>query len=185
MLRIDRGHLPDGRARREHFDEREAEPLDLILDRAPHGAVGLRDLLVVAEADALDVDGPLQRSQQFADVHRVAFGDGTAAVGSGCALLADQRGGRGLSAGHAVDGVVDEDDGDVFAAIGGVQNLRGADGRQIAVALVADDDALGPAALDGSGYRGSAAVRGLHIADVEVIVGKDRAADGTDEIVLS
>ena len=104
--------------------------------------VGLRDLLVVAEADALDVDGSFERCQQFAHVQRIAFVRGVAAEGRGRALLADAAWWAPLAAGHAVDGVVDEDDGDVFAAIGGMQNLGRADGRQIAIALVADDDAV-------------------------------------------
>ena len=54
------GHLPDRRAGREHFDQREAQTVHLVLHRPLNGPRGLRDLLVVAEADALDVDRRLR-----------------------------------------------------------------------------------------------------------------------------
>ena len=44
------------------------------------GARRLRDLLVVSQAHALDVDRRLQRGQQLAHVQRIAFGRGAAAV---------------------------------------------------------------------------------------------------------
>ena len=69
-------------------------------------------------------------------MHRESFVAGAPAPRRGGADLADQRGGRHLSARHAVDGVIDEEHRDVFPAIGGVNNLRRADGRQIAIALI-------------------------------------------------
>ncbi len=64
------------------------------------------------------------------------------AVRRGLCLLRLKRGGRHLPAGHAVDGVVHEDDGDLLPAVGGVDCLRGADGQQIPIPLVGDDDGL-------------------------------------------
>ena len=65
----------------------------------------------------------------------------------------------------------------LLAAIGRVQDLRRADRRQVAVALVADDDAAGQRALDAGGHRRGASMRDLHVADIEVVVRKHRAAD--------
>src|SRR5205814_5674554 len=137
---------------------------------APNRAIGLRDLLVVAEAYAGDVHRSLQCRQQFAHAQRIPFSGRVAAVRRGGAFLADEGSGGALAAGHAVDGVVDEDSGDVFATVGGVQDLGGSNRRQVAVSLVADEDAVGMTALDGRAYGGGASMRRLHIAHVEVVV---------------
>jgi hypothetical protein len=81
-----------------------------------------------------------------------------------------------LPAGHAVDGVVDKEDGDVLAAVGGMDDLAHADAGEVAVALVGDDDGIVADAADGRGHRRGAAVGALDVADVEIVVGKDRAA---------
>ena len=73
VLRLDGGHLPDRRARREHFDQREAEPVHLVLNCPLDGARGLRNLLVIAKADALDIDRSIERRQQFAHAQRIAL----------------------------------------------------------------------------------------------------------------
>ena len=125
--------------------------------------------------------GASSEFEQLADVQRIAFVRGVAAEGRGRALLAERRGGRHLPAGHAVDAVVDEDHGDGLAAIGGVDDLGGADGGQVAIALVADHDAVRAAALDRGGDGRGAPVRHLDVADVEVVVGEDRAADRADQ----
>jgi hypothetical protein len=113
-------------------------------------------------------------------VKREAFVGGTASPGRGGALLADEGGGRHLAAGHPVDCVVDEEDCDLFTAVGGVDDFGGADGSEVAVALIGDDDFVGAGSLD-CGGRGGAAVRHLDVANVEVIIGEHGAADGTDE----
>ena len=51
---------------------------------------------------------------------------GVTAKGSGGGLLADQRGGGHLAAGHAVGRVVDEDNGEVLTAVGGINGLGNA-----------------------------------------------------------
>ena len=108
---------------------------------------------------------------------RVSVVAGPPSPRRGRARLADQRGGRHLSAGHAIDRVIDEEYGDVFTAIGGVNNLRRADRRQIAIALIADDDAVGVRPLDAGCDRRGASVRRLHVAGIKVVVAEHRAAD--------
>src|ERR1019366_8698129 len=49
------------------------------------------------------------------------------------------------------------------------------------VSLIGDDDLIGTGALDAGGAGRSTAVRELHIADVEVVIREDRAADGANE----
>ncbi len=114
-------------------------------------------------------------------MQRQALVAGAASPGRGRGHLADERGRRHLAAGHAINRVVDEEDADVLAAIGGMHDLRSADGREIAIALVGHDDGLGMRALERGGRRGSASVGDLHVAHIEVVVGEDRAADRTHQ----
>ena len=62
--------------------------------------------------------------------------------------LARQRRRGHLAAGHAVNGIVDENHGDIFPACRGMDRLRRADGGQVAVALVGKDDILRAGPLD-------------------------------------
>ena len=80
------------------------------------------------------------------------------AEGSGGGLHANQRGRSHLAAGHAVGRVVDEDDGEVLAAVGSVNGLGNADGSQVAVALIGVDNLVGIAALVGAGHGAGAAM---------------------------
>ena len=57
-----------------------------------------------------------------------------------------------------------------------MDRLGGADGGQIAVALVGEDDIIGTGALQARGHCLGAAVGGLHHIAGEVIVAHDRAA---------
>ena len=96
-------------------------------------------------------------------------------------LLARQRGRGHLAAGHAVDAVVHEDRGEALAACRRVDDLGGADGGEVAVALVGEHDLVGPVALDAGRDRGRAPVRRLDRVEPQVVVGEHRAADGADE----
>ena len=62
-----------------------------------------------------------------------------------------------------------------------MQNLRRPDRRQVAIALVADHDAVRMAALYRGRNRGRASMRCLDIAHIEVVVREDRAADRADQ----
>ncbi len=95
--------------------------------------------------------------------------------------MTDERGRSHLASGHAIYRIVHEDNGDVLSAVGGVNDLRRADGGEVAVALVTDDHGFGVGALESRCYGGSASVGGLHVTGIEVVVGKYRAADGTDK----
>ena len=86
-----------------------------------------------------------------------------------------------MPAGHAVDAVVDEEDGDILATIRGMNDLGGANSSEVAVALIGDDNLVRVRPLHGRGHGGCATVRGLHVAGVEIVVGEHRAADRADE----
>ena len=87
-----------------------------------------------------------------------------------------QRGRRHLSAGHAVVGIVDEDHRDVLTARRGMYDLAHADGSQVAVALIGEDDAVRQDALDAGRHGRCASVRRFDKIGIEVVVGKHRAA---------
>jgi hypothetical protein len=84
-------------------------------------------------------------------------------------------------AGHAVDGVIDEEDGDVLTPVGGVQQVVGADRSQIAVPLVGDKDGIGIGPLGTGRHRRRPAVGGLEVAAVEIVVAENRTADRAHE----
>ena len=109
-----------------------------------------------------------------------ACGLDVAAVGGGLRDLSRQARRGHLAAGHAVDGVVDENHGDVFASGGGADGLAQADGGKVAVALIGEDDVVGQRPLHACGDRGGAAVGGLDHVAGEVVRGEPGAADRRD-----
>ncbi len=163
-----------------HLNQRESDPAYLVFQPTLDGPRRLRDLLVVAQAHAFNVGRRLERAQQLAHMQRVTLGVRIAPLRSGRGLLAQQSCRSGLASGHAVDGVVDEDHGDVFTAVGGVQNFRRPNGGKIAVPLITDHNARGTAALHRRSHGRRAPVRGLHVPHVEVVIGEGSAADGPD-----
>ena len=102
-----------------------------------------------------------------------------AAVGTGRGFLAYQRGGSHLSARHAVDGIIDEDDDDVLATVQGVNGLTRSNARQVTVTLIGEHQAVRPAALDARSQCGSTSVGSFLPVNVNIVVGKHGAAYGT------
>ena len=85
-----------------------------------------------------------------------------------------------MSARHAVDGVVDENDGDMFSPVQGMYAFGRTDARQVAVALVSENQAVRPQAFDGAGHGRSTPVGGFHPIHVYVIIGKNGTAHRRD-----
>ena len=94
--------------------------------------------------------------------------------------LAENGGRCHLSAGHAEDGVVDEDHCNPLGPVGGVQDLGGPDRRQVAVTLVGEDDRVGVRPLHPGRYGRRPSVRDLDHVHVQVVVCQHRAADRGD-----
>ena len=181
LPRLDRIFAPDRRAGRENFDEGESGLIALQFERFAHRATRLHDVLVVGECDALDVNRRFKRRKHLGHVQRETFVDGTASPWRSGATLSDQRGRSHLAAGHPVDRIVHEKHADFFAAVGSMHDFGGADGGEVSVSLVSDDDLAGAGALQSGRGCGSAAVCDLHVPDVKVVISEDRAADGTHE----
>jgi len=114
-------------------------------------------------------------------VQRKTFIHRAASPGRCGAALANQRCRRHLAAGHTVDGVVYEEHRDLFSAIRGMNDFRGADCGEVTVTLVRDYDFAGTGALQARCGSGRPSMCNLHIAYVKIVISKDRAADGTDE----
>ena len=122
----------------------------------------------------------VQRGEHFADADRGTLNVALASVGGGRRHLTGNGRRRHLTARHAVNAVVDEDHRDVFAARRRVNGFRRADRREVAVALIGEDDRVGMGALDaGRDCRSSAMRRFDHVA-FKIVVGKDGASDRRD-----
>ena len=89
--------------------------------------------------------------------------------------------GRGLAAGHAVDEVVDADDGQVHVAAGGVDEVVAADGDQVAVAGEDDDLQLRVGQLQPGGKGDGAAVGRVERVELQVAGDAAGAADAGDD----
>ena len=61
-----------------------------------------------------------------------------------------------------------------------MDDLGGPDGGEVAVALVGEDEGVGPGPPDAGRHGGGPAMRRLDEVDVEVVVGEDAAADRGD-----
>ena len=141
-------------------------------------------MLYVVRGDALDIIRRVQRGEQFAHADGIAVDGGIAPVLAGGGLLPDEGGGRHLPARHAVNAVVDKDDGDIFAARRRMDRFRHTDGGEVAVPLVDEHRPVGQTALDARRHGGRPAVRRfLHVA-VEIIVRKHPAPAGRDADAL-
>ena len=62
-----------------------------------------------------------------------------------------------------------------------MQDFRRADGGQVAVALVGEDDLVRLSAFQPRRHGGRASVRGLHRVDLEIMIHQHRAADRRDQ----
>jgi len=134
----------------------------------------------VIDRDAFDIDGPTQCRNHFADIDREAFELGPAAKGGGCRDLANQ-GGRGhLARGHAINGIVDEECADLFAAGRSMDDLGGTDGSQVTIALVGEDQIVRVDTLDAGGNSRSPAMGRLDHVTGKILVIVVGATDWRD-----
>ena len=61
-----------------------------------------------------------------------------------------------------------------------MDDLRGADGGQVAVALIGEHGLVGVGALDAGGHGGGTAMGGLQHVAAEIVIGEYGAAHGAD-----
>ncbi len=127
---------------------------------------------------ACDVTYAGQVVEHVGDFVREAVQAGVATLWAGGRLHAYERGGGHLSARHAVNGVVDEYDGDALATVADMYRLGSAYGGKVTVTLVCEDQLFGREAFEGGGNGGSASVCRLGPIYVYVIVSKHRTSHG-------
>jgi hypothetical protein len=152
------------------------KPFDLERQRLLDRLLAALAMLLIEQRAALHVAGAGQPGDHLRNAHRRTLHP-SASIGRGGRPLAHERGGSHLSAGHSVDRVVDEHHADRDAELCGMDDLRQADRRQIAVALIADHDRFGICQLVSERHGGRAPVGRLRVAGIEVVEQKNRAAD--------
>jgi len=82
-----------------------------------------------------------------------------------------EHGGRShLPTGHAIDGVVYEDDGDIFTPVGGVKTFGNADGGKVSVTLIRKNDTIGKTAFNGCCHSRAPSMERFDHIHVKVIV---------------
>ena len=84
-----------------------------------------------------------------------------------------------MAARHAVNGVVDKNDGNVFAADGGMYNFGHTDRGQVSVALIGKHNRLRFRAFNARGNRRAAAMRALHHVAGKIGIRKYGAPNGS------
>ena len=168
--------MPVGGTAGQKFHEAEAQPLHLTAEGRQQRLFGLPDVLHAVQGAAFGIGHSGQPAHDLAHVDGPALAQQMTAQRRGGGLLAQQGGGGHLAAGHAVNGVVDEDRGDVLAAIGGMYGLRQTDGRHVPVPLIGEDDAFRPGAADARAHGAGPPVRSFHGVHVEIIVTEGRTA---------
>ena len=88
--------------------------------------------------------------------------------------------GRHLAAGHALNCVDDEDNGDVFASCSGMNGFAHTDGSEVAVALVGEYDFAGIGTFNAGCNSRSSAVCGFDHINGEVIISHNGTANGSN-----
>ena len=171
-----RRHAPAHRAGGQDLHDAEAVALLLDLERPADRRLRLAHEARVRHGHPCGVGDAREQRQQLGHGQRVAGRGGVAPERAGRGLLAGQRGRGHLAAGHAVDPVVHEDRREPFAAGGGVDDLGGADGGEVPVALVREHDPVRADALDARGDGRRPTVRRLDRIEPQVVVGEHRAA---------
>ncbi len=170
-----------GQARHQDFDEGVAEAVALNFQRLADGLSRLMQLGHAGERHAGDIFRRLQLPNQFGHVQGIAHVGGVAAAGTGLRFFAHERGWGHLAAGHAIHGIIDEKHGDFFASVGRLNGFVQANGRQVTIALIGNDDGMVARARQAGADGRRAAVRHLDVAGVKIVVGEHRATDGADD----
>lgn len=172
---------PVGQAESSSINEKPRAAVDLILDAFANGFARLHHVFGIGDGHPFDINGRFQSGQQFTHAEGVALVLNRSSQGRRGGFLSNEGRWRHLRAGHAVNGVVHKNDGDVFTAIGRLQNIVSANGSQISIALVAQHDGMRKRPFYSGGGGRSPTVRHLYVAAIEIVVSEHRAAHRTDE----
>ena len=173
-------HLPTRGTGGDNLDEGGTSVVEGVLKCLTDGSFCLADVGNGVDSLTGDVAGAFEVDGKVGDVERVSVQVCLTAVGAGGGLHAHEGGRCHLSACHAIDGVVDEDHGDVLATVEGMDGLACADASHVAVALIGEDEFVRPEAFDGRGTGRCTSVAGFNPIDIDVAIGEHGTADGAD-----
>ena len=116
---------------------------------------------------------------QLGNIEWITMKISISTIRTGSSLLTQQGGWRHLSAGHTIDGIIDEDDGNMLTTVQGVDGFAGTDARQIAIALISEDETIRPQALDTRSYSRCTTMSSLLPVNIQIAISKDSAAHRT------
>src|SRR6185369_6648921 len=115
LVGCQRLHPPVGGTGSQRFDEREAPPFHLVTEGGLDQLLGAKNVFRAVDRHPGGKGHAVQIGKQLGHLERCPVVFDVTAVGGGGGFL-PRHGGRGhLSAGHAVGGIVDENDRDIFA----------------------------------------------------------------------
>ena len=117
---------------------------------------------------------------QFGDVQWITMKVCLSSVRTGSGFLTQQGGWSHLSTGHTIDGIVDEDDGDVLATVQSVDGLAGTDARQVAITLIGEDETVWPQTLDTRSHSRSTTMRSFLPVDIQIAISEYGTAHRTN-----
>ncbi|CDB71716.1 unknown [Bacteroides cellulosilyticus CAG:158] len=101
-------------------------------------------------------------------------------VRTGRSLHADQGSRSHLSTRHTINGVVDEDDGDILTAVQCMDCFCRTNTCQVTVSLVSEYQSVRPQALDRSGKSGCTSVCGFLPVNIQIVIDEHGTSHGGD-----
>ena len=119
-----------------NLHDRKAKPLMLIFKSLLDGLFSLAHMSNRIDRHALRQGDAVESGEHLANPDRVASHLDVTPVGGCLGNLTRQSGWGHLAAGHAVNGVVNENNGYILPAGGSVHCLGGADSGEVAVSLI-------------------------------------------------
>ena len=117
---------------------------------------------------------------KFGDVQWITMKISLSSIRTGGGLLPQQGGWSHLSTRHTIDGIVDEDNGNMLATVQGVDGLAGTNARQVAIPLIGEDETVWPQTLDARSHSRCTAMGSLLPIDIQIAVSEDCAAHRTN-----
>ena len=178
LRRLHRVHAKICRARRKNLEKRIALVLLLDFEHAADRLLALHDAARIGDRDTGNVHRSLKLVEHLAHMERMSSQGRIATERRGGSLLALERSRRHLSAGHAIEGVVDEDAAKLLTTACRLECIVEADGTKVAVALIGNGDGIGTCPARAGGSGGCAPVCGGYVRSIPVVVGEHSATYG-------
>ena len=158
-----------------HFDKGEALTFNLVSESLLNGLSCILYVLHVVYCNSLDVVGSIQGRKKLCNLNWISLCLYISSVRGCLGYLARKGSWSHLSSGHAVDCIVDEDDGDILVPCCCMDSLSHTDAGQVSISLICKDDILRKGSLDSCGYSWCPAVGGFNHVAGKVVISHDSA----------